>query len=684
MAGRLKKEKSPYLLQHANNPVDWFPWGDEAFEKAKNEDKPVFLSIGYSTCHWCHVMERESFEDREIADFLNRHFVSIKVDREERPDVDHIYMTACQAITGQGGWPLTVVMTPDQKPFFAGTYFPKRAKWGRVGLLDILEQLAARWRQDRVSIIKASSMLMEQIQLQPGDSGTVKPPAEIISQCFQGLRNSFDPQYGGFGPAPKFPTPHNILFLLRYWKRTGNAEALNMAENTLQTMYRGGIYDHVGFGFARYSTDQLWLVPHFEKMLYDNALLAIAFLEACQATGNTFYANVARQIFHYVLRDMTHPEGGFYSAEDADSEGVEGKFYVWTPAEVEEILGPEQGCIYNRVYDITAGGNFEGHNIPNLLKGLPEEGARELGLEEKELLAILHQWREKLFDHREKRIHPHKDDKILTAWNGLMIAALARGAAVLDEKSLLDAAEKAEAFVRRRLTRNDGRLLARYRDGESAFAAYLDDYAFLTWGLYELYRSTFRPEYLARAVETVEKARRLFWDEEYGGFFFYGSDAEQLIARPREIYDGATPSGNSVMALNMLQLAAASGNSDMEDTARRLLDSFLGQVAKYPRGYTFFVTALLFSTGPVAGVTVAGAGEDRSAREMLELSRKIYAPDTVFVYRPRGEEGRSIEKIAPHVKEQHPVGGLATAYVCRDRVCLEPVTDPSALPNLIR
>jgi len=601
---RLINEKSPYLLQHAHNPVDWYSWGKEAFARAKAEDKPIFLSIGYSTCHWCHVMERESFESQEVADYLNQNFVSIKVDREERPDIDHVYMTACQVLTGQGGWPLTILMTPDQKPFFAGTYFPKQSMWGRIGLLDILEQVTAKWLEDRNAVIRAGDLITEQLKISPRSAESGTEPKKIADQCYRSLRRTFDGEYGGFGKAPKFPTPHNIIFLLRYWKHTGNDEALAMAEKTLQAMYRGGIYDHIGFGFARYSTDQYWLVPHFEKMLYDNALSAIAFLEAYQATGNGFYARVAREVFTYILRDMTHPEGGFYSAEDADSEGVEGKFYVWTPAEVKKVLGEDKGEIFNRIYDITSKGNFEGDSIPSLLRGLPGERAGELGLEPEKLAATLEECRQMLLEHREKRVRPHKDDKILTAWNGLMIAALARGAAVLGETSLLAAAQRAESFVRNKLFRKDGRLLARYREGEAAFEGYLDDYSFLLWGLLELNRAASKPEYLERAVDLAGQTIDLFQDTQQGGFFFYGSDAEQLIARPKEFYDGAVPSGNSVMALNLLTLAAATGDTGIRDTARRLINAAADTIAEHPQGYTFFVTALLHSSETATGATV--------------------------------------------------------------------------------
>lgn len=679
----LINEKSPYLLQHAYNPVDWFSWTEEAFKKARQEEKPVFLSIGYSTCHWCHVMERESFEDQDVADYLNRYFVSIKVDREERPDIDHIYMTVCQALTGQGGWPLTVIMTPDKKPFFAGTYFPKRSKWGRAGLLDILEQVIDKWQQDREKIMQTGDMITERVQFQPVGENANDTWDEIVERGFNQFVQSFDKKYGGFGQAPKFPTPHNMLFLMRYWKQSGNDTALAMTRQTLQGIYRGGINDHIGFGFARYSTDQKWLVPHFEKMLYDNALLALSFLEAFQITKNNFYASAARQIFSYVLRDMTHPEGGFFSAEDADSEGAEGKFYVWKPSEVQQVLGKDIGGIYCKIYDITNEGNFEGQSIPNLIKGWPKEYLTQLRMETNDLLNLLEDSRKKLFNYREDRVHPFKDDKVLTAWNGLMIAALARGAAVLGEVRYREAAESAERFIREKLQRQDGRLLARYRDGESAFNAYLDDYAFYIWGLIELYRATFKPAFLSRAIDLSRIVRELFWDAEGGGFFFYGSDAEQLIARPKEVYDGATPSGNSVMALNLLHLAAFTGGYEFEELAQRQVQTFSRAVAEHPRGYAYFMQALIFALGPTSEIVIVGKPDDAKVMEMLKLTQQEYTPNAVVIHRVEGEDS-PIESLAPYTKEQQSVNGQATAYVCRGRACQEPVTEPSALSELLQ
>ncbi len=623
-----------------------------------------------------------------MADALNHHFVSIKVDREERPDIDQIYMTVCQALTGQGGWPLTVIMTPDKKPFFAGTYFPKHSRWGRSGLLDILEQVADKWTKDRDNLIQTSHMITEQVQFIPGGRFTEESPADITDRGYKQFLQSFDEQYGGFGSAPKFPTPHNLLFLMRYWKQTGEIAALDMAQKTLQSIYRGGIYDHVGFGFARYSTDEKWLVPHFEKMIYDNALLALAFLEAYQATQNDFYAEAARQIFTYVLRDMTHSEGGFYSAEDADSEGVEGKFYVWSPAEVSQVLGRENGKIYCKVYNITESGNFEGLSIPNLITALPEEYAKKLGIETSALQQLLEESRQKLFAHRAKRVHPFKDDKVLTAWNGLMIAALARGAAVLGDVRFRKAAEKAEQFIRNKLQRQDGRLLARYRDGESGLNGYLDDYAFLIWGLLELYRATFQVVYLSSAIDLTHKVRDLFCDQEHGGFFFYGTDSEQLIARPKEIYDGAMPSGNSVMTLNLLQLAAITGDSELEELAARQVNYFAGTAAEYPRGYSYFLTALLFASGPTSEIVITGQMDDPQVAEMLRLVQGQYTPGTVLIYRPEGDsnvtDSRQLEKLAPYTREQRSINGRATAYVCRGRACREPVTETAALGSLLQ
>lgn len=674
MANRLADEKSPYLLQHKNNPVDWFPWGDEAFDKAEEENKPVFLSVGYSTCHWCHVMERESFEDHEVAEMLNRHYVSIKVDREERPDIDHIYMSVCQALTGQGGWPLTIIMTPGRQPFFAGTYFPKNSKWGRAGLLDMLDQIRRKWQSDRDSITEASQRVtgavMEQFTSEGGELA-----GEVVDRACRDLEKSFDSRYGGFGGAPKFPTPHNLMFLLRYWKRTGEKTAMEMVEKTLRCMHAGGIYDHIGFGFSRYSTDRQWIVPHFEKMLCDNALISLVFTEAYQVTGEPFYRRVAGEIFTYVLRDMTSPEGAFYSAEDADSEGVEGKFYVWTPGEVSRVLGQERARNFCEIYDITREGNFEGQSIPNLAAagGQVEGGGKRL-----------EDCRRKLFSHREKRVHPHKDDKILTSWNGLMVASLARSAAVTGDGKCLGAAERAAGFIWDKMRTGGGRLLARYRDGEAAYPGYIDDYAFLQWGLLELFDATLKPEYLRRAMQLMEQMRDLFWDEGSGGFFFYGRDAEQLIARPKEVYDGAVPSGNSVAAHNILWLARITGREDLSGLAERQLRAFAGTVSAHPRGYTFFLTSFQSALSPSREIVIAGEPGSEGVRKMVDAVHREFLPDTVLVFHPENGGAAEIEELVPLTRGRKAVDGMPAAYICENFACHEPTTDVERLASVIR
>ena len=589
---RLIDEKSPYLLQHAYNPVDWYPWGDEAFEKAKAENKPVFVSIGYSTCHWCHVMERESFEDGEVAKLLNENFISIKVDREERPDIDSIYMSVCQVMTGHGGWPLNVFLTPDQIPFYVGTYFPKHARMGMPGMMDVVSQLADIYRNEPEKIAGTGKRIVDAIQPKKQLGVQLGLPDKIIESCFRQMSQMFDPQYGGFGEAPKFPTPHHLTFLLRYYRHTGDEQALEMVEKTLFGLASGGIYDHIGFGFSRYSTDEEYLVPHFEKMLYDNAMLAIAYTEVYQITGNEMYKRIADEIFTYVMRDMKDEDGGFYSAEDADSEGVEGKFYVWTPAEVEEVLGEEDAEIFCAVYDITEDGNFEGKSIPNLIDQPVEWFAEQNGFDLKELRSKLEVWRTKLFEHREQRIHPHKDDKILTAWNALMIAALAKAGKVFGESSYIDSAEEAIRFIEDKLI-IDGRIMVRYREGEVIQEGFIDDYGYLIWSYLELYEATLNLDYLKKARKTADRMIGLFWDEEDGGFFFYGSDHEGLLIRPKEVYDGALPSGNSVAALQLLRLARLTGELEYEEKADSIFKAFSDQIQMYPFGHTYMLQAFL-------------------------------------------------------------------------------------------
>jgi hypothetical protein len=676
----LIREKSPYLLQHVENPVDWYPWGDEAFQKARQEDKPIFLSIGYATCHWCHVMAHESFEDEEVARILNRSFVAVKVDREERPDVDQIYMSVCQALTGQGGWPLSVFMTPEGSPFFAGTYFPKQGRMGMPGFIDLLQRIAAAWQTEREKILQGSAEIRRVIRQEAGPAAAEGPPGEAeLQKAYTQLSRSFDPVSGGFGRAPKFPSPHHLTYLLRRHKRNPDRQAAEMVGKTLEAMRRGGIFDHLGFGFHRYSVDERWLVPHFEKMLYDQAMLAMAYVEAYQALGREDFAQTAREIFTYVLRDMTSPEGGFYSAEDADSEGREGLFYVWTPAEVKRHLGAETGDLFCRFYGITPEGNFEdGLSIPHVSMAKEAFAARE-SMPVGDLQKTLEGSRERLFRIREKRVHPLKDDKILTAWNGLMIAALAKGAGALQDPAFSSAAEKAADFVLRRLRNDSGRLQRRYRLGHVAFPGYLDDYAYLIWGLIELYEATFKPRYLAAAMELHRTQIDLFRDDSSGGFFMTAKDGEELIARPKDLYDGALPSGNSVAFLNLLRLGRMSGNPEWEKSAERMIRGVAGAVSDYPMAYTHLMIGLDFFGGPTREIVIAGNPEDRVTREMVAHVQRTFLPFKILLLRPDGEAGRQIASLCPFLENMRPGKEGATAYVCEGYSCRAPITSISQL-----
>ncbi|SDF78200.1 thioredoxin domain-containing protein [Sporolituus thermophilus] len=679
---RLINEKSPYLLQHAYNPVDWYPWSEEAFAKAKAEDKPVFLSIGYSTCHWCHVMERESFEDDEVAAYLNKHFVSIKVDREERPDIDQIYMTVCQAMTGSGGWPLTVLLTSDKKPFFAGTYFPKESKWGRPGLMDVLRSVHKEWQNNRELVVWQGNKIAESLKANVAGKGQPgQLTAALLDQAYTQFERTFDERYGGFGSAPKFPVPHNLMFLLRYWRQKGEKKALAMVETTLEAMRQGGIYDHLGFGFARYSTDAKWLVPHFEKMLYDNALLCYTYLEAWQCTGNADFRQVAEEILTYVLRDMTSLEGGFYSAEDADSEGVEGKFYVFRYDEVLDLLGEKDGKIFADFYDITPAGNFEhGQSIMNYIgKDLRTVAARH-NMTEQELAQLLERCRITFYNLREKRIHPFKDDKVLTAWNALMIAAMAKAARATGEAKYRHAAAKALSFIYRQLVRPDGRLLARYRDGEAAHLAQLDDYAFLLWALLEMYQTTYAAEYVEKALVLAEQMKALFWDEEGGGFFFTGIDNEELIVRPKEIYDGALPSGNSVAAAMLIKLSRLTEREEYALLAEQTLAAFSSAVSRYPAGYSFYMMALQLYLTPPLHVVIAGEASDPTTQAMLKAAEESFVPGAVVVFHAGSED---IAKLFPYAIDKTAKDGRATAYICQNFACQAPVYDVASLVKLL-
>ncbi|MFA0847819.1 MAG: thioredoxin domain-containing protein [Methanobacterium formicicum] len=684
----LKDEKSPYLLQHRDNPVDWYPWGEEAFQKAKDENKPIFLSIGYSTCHWCHVMSRESFQDPEIGQLINQVFVPVKVDREERPDIDSIYMTVCQMITGSGGWPLTIIMTPDLKPFFAGTYFPKDTGPRGTGLRDLILNVHELWENQEGELLKSADELtvsLEKIsQGKPGDS----LPPEIITQTYHSLQENFDQQYAGFGTNQKFPTPHHLLFLLRYWKQTGETEALNMIQETLKAMRKGGIYDHIGFGFHRYTVDQQWIIPHFEKMLYDQALLAMAYTEAYQATGETEYRETAEEVLEYILRDMRSPEGGFYSAEDADSEGEEGKFYLWTAEEIQDLLGPEDGALFQTVYSISPEGNFKdeargiktGKNILHRTKTWDEISA-ELEIPSDQLWWKMEHAREVLFPAREARIHPGKDDKILTDWNGLVITALSLAGRVFGREDYLVAAGEAVDFIMTHL-HSQGRLQHRWREGESAIEGNLDDYAYLIWGLLELYQATFQAEYLKAALKLNQALTKHFWDNEEGGYYFTPDHAPQILVRQKEAYDTALPSGNSVQQMNLERLYLLTGENNFRETSESLEKYFSPTMKQTPAAFTMFLSAIMFQTSPSFEVTILGEKDSLDTQGMLKALQKEYLPQVVLVLKSSSDD--LIKELISSLENKTMVGNQATAYVCGDGTCQAPVNTPEELINLLK
>ncbi len=669
---RLIHEKSPYLLQHAHNPVDWFPWSAESFEKAAKEDKPIFLSIGYSTCHWCHVMEKESFEDEEVGNFMNEHFISIKVDREERPDVDSVYMTVCQSLTGSGGWPLTIIMTPDQKPFYAGTYFPKRSRYNMPGLIDILNAVVREWENNRENLISSSENIAGELEKYYGNEATDRSVSQsILEEGYNLLKDNFDSKYGGFGKVPKFPTPHKLMFLLRYYKMTGEKYALDMVETTLKSMYVGGLFDHIGFGFSRYSTDEKWLVPHFEKMLYDNALLIIAYLEAFQVTGKELYKSVAIKTLEYVLRELKSVEGGFYSAEDADSEGEEGKFYVFNPVEIIEILGEENGVYFNEYFHITPGGNFEGKNIPNLIDNKNFNIANP---EIEKLCKIL-------LNYRNHRTKLHKDDKVLTSWNGLMIAALGKAYSILGDEKYLQEGNKAVEFIFNNLVNEDGRLLARYRDGDASYPGYLEDYTYLCLGLIELYESTFNIDYLKRAIKLNNDMIRLFWDKENHGFFLYGEDGEKLIARPKELFDGALPSGNSVAAYNLLRLAKLTGDIDLEELANEQLKFISSRLYGGAVNYSFYLIAATFILAP--SQKLIGVIKDTSDLEVVKDTLKEVNQFNLTTLIINNENKNEMKDLIPSIAEYDLEKGESTYYLCENNACLAPFNDINKLKKLL-
>lgn len=654
---QLHTQKSPYLLQHADNPVDWFPWGKEAFQKALDEDKPVFLSIGYSTCHWCHVMAHESFEDAEVAKLLNRDFVSIKVDREERPDIDAVYMTVCQALTGSGGWPLTIMMTPKQKPFFAGTYFPKRRRYGQPGLMELLKQAAMLWKTDREQLLEAGDQITAAIGLnQP--AGRQEPSRALLHKAYRQFFSQFDRTWGGFGPAPKFPSPHNLLFLMRYAGVEPQPNALHMAETTLQAMDRGGIHDQFGGGFSRYSTDEKWLAPHFEKMLYDNALLLLSYLYAYQVTKNQAYADTARRTADYILRELTDPQGGFYCGQDADSDGVEGKYYVFTPDEVQSVLGEKDGKEVCRLYGIAEGGNFEGKSIPNRIG----QTTSPLPADDERL--------QKLRQYRLSRTRLHKDDKVLLSWNAWTILALAKAGQVLGEEGYGNAAVKAARFIEESMTNERNRLFLRWRDGEAAHDGQLEDYAVYALALTELYRLTFSVHNLEQALLRARQMVALFEDKEHGGYYITATDAEPLIARPKETYDGAIPSGNAVAAMVLQRLAGLTGEPFWQEATHRQFVFLAGEIERYPAGHSFSLLALadaLYAHRELICV------KDKGVPEELQRYLTTHPADNLHILLKTKENAETLAKCAPFTAD-YPVPENGEAwYLCENGACQAPV-----------
>ena len=676
---RLIYEKSPYLLQHAYNPVDWYPWSEEAFIKAEAENKPVFVSIGYSTCHWCHVMEKECFDDEEVAKLMNDTFVSIKVDREERPDIDGAYMAICQLMGRSCGWPLNAIMTPDKNPFFVTSYIPKNSRFGLVGMMDLVPQIREVWGTRKAELEKVGADVksrIEQLEKRLPEEALGK---DVLNDAYEKLTRRFDAENGGFGSAPKFPSPHSLLFLLRYWKRTGEKNALVMVEKTLRSMHSGGIFDQVGFGFHRYSTDAMWLVPHFEKMLYDQALLALAYAEAYQATGETKFANAAKQVLEYVLRDLVSLEGGFCSAEDADSEGEEGKFYLWNLEEIQGALSPEDAELAKNLFGIEAQGNFDepgvgrsGKNILHLPKPI-EQVAAESGLTVDGLIPRLDRIRKTLFEAREKRVHPSKDDKVLTDWNGLMIAALARASQVLGEEEYLRAAVKAADFFLEKMLDKNGTLYHRFVKGEMAVEGFLDDYAFLVWGLIEVYEASFDDRFLQAASKLTDIMVTRFWDEKEEGFFFSARGSADIMAKRKEVYDGALPSGNSVAILNLLRLSRLNANTAYETMARDMSRTFAGEVKESPSAHTFLLLGVDFALGPAYNVTLVGDLKDEGLLNMLKTLRVRYLPRMEVSLKSAAKARLGFEQIEEK----------ATAYVCRDQTCQSPTNKPLEMLKLL-
>ena len=680
MPNRLINETSPYLLQHANNPVDWYPWGEEALERARSEDKPILLSIGYSACHWCHVMERESFENETIAGLMNDNFISIKVDREERPDLDQVYMQAVQMLTGSGGWPMTVFLTPEGKPFYGGTYFPPEDRQGMPGFPRLLTSIAEAYSTNRGEIDRVTQQLTTQMsQSNQVSQGTIILTVDILHKAYSSLATNFYYQNGGFGNAPKFPRPMTPEFLLRYYHHGYNPRALELVELTLEKMAYGGIYDQIGGGFHRYSTDAYWLGPHFEKMLYDNALLARLYLHTYLITGRALYRRVVEETLDYVLRGMTDSSGGFYSAQDADSEGVEGKFFVWSPDEINSVMGDADGEVFAGYYGVTGAGNFEGKNILNIRQD-PEEFAETKGLTADQLGDIINRGSKALLEVREQRIHPMRDDKVLASWNGLMLRSFAEAAAALGRPDYLAVAIKNAEFLARSM-KSDGRLLRTYRDGQAKLLGYLEDYSFVIDGLLALYEATFDLRWLDEAVTLADSMIELFWDEGIGGFYDTGSDHETLVVRPRDVFDNAQPCGGSVASDVLLRLAVFTGNNDYSAKAAVPLRSLHQAMSQSPGGTGHWLSALDFYVSPPKEIAVIGPRDDPATQALLDTVFHRFLPNKVVmgVETPLIPAVDNSEADIPLLAGRGMVGRLPSAYVCQNYACQLPVTDPADL-----
>jgi len=677
VANRLANETSPYLLQHKDNPVDWYPWGEEALTRAREDDKPILLSVGYSACHWCHVMERESFENGETARMMNEHFVNVKVDREERPDIDSIYMAAVQALTRHGGWPMTVFLTPDGAPFYGGTYFPPIPSRGMPSFQQLLLSVADAYENRREEVLQSAQSVRDYLQ---ASTAAVMPEAEsagteLLDRAAGALLSQLDRRFGGFGSAPKFPQAMNLEVLLRHYHRTGERSALDGVELTCRQMANGGIYDQLGGGFSRYSVDGYWLVPHFEKMLYDNALLSRLYLETYQATGDAFYRRIAEQTLDYVLRDMTSEEGGFYSAEDADSEGEEGKFYVWTPDELEAALDPDEASLAARYWDVTERGNFEGKNILHVARP-PEAVADEFGLAPEELWARIDKIREKLFAVREERVRPGRDEKILAAWNGLMLRSFALAARVTGREDYREAAVKNATFIVEKL-KEDGRIHRSYKSGRARFNGYLEDYAMAADGLVALYEATFETRWLVEADTLLDAVSELFWDEEKRAFYDTPADHEELVTRPRDVYDNAAPSGTSVATEVLLKLALSLDRGDYRQRAEDVLEELAGGMEKVPGAFGRLLCALDFSASEPREVAVVGEQSAPDTRALLEAVYSGYLPNKVVA--GRGLDDAEAGGLIPLLAQRPAREGKATAYVCVQHACQTPTTDPEEL-----